>query len=745
MGAIQRRRGVTVRNLRGSQRPAATLLGVILAVVSIVAGGCRGAATPKSASQGAASPAASPAPPHGGVDLKVLVVTDGNLAVEAVRQELASEGMPVTVINLHSSSRPKITSSFLARTPRGGNFDGVVLPSATPSGLSAAEMGALASYESTFSVRQVDAYVAPTASVGLGPPDYSGSIAGMQASVTSAATADGFGYLKGSFAFTKPTSGYPPYGYIARPLPGAAGAGFTPLLTATIPGTPTAGSLVGVYTQGRRQQLEIGFGASYYMRAFRYLAPGIVSWLTRGLHLGYWRNYLTIDYDDVFNADAQWSPTGHCTPGDSVCPPGTPMTPAIRMTPADVAFAVAWQHQHHFTMEFLYNGGPSSRFQVNGVDPLLAAFQPVASEFRWVNHTYGHANLGCAQDFTVNPWRCKTNSSGHFIWASTALINSQTFKNITWAKQNGIPADPHELATGEYSGLRILPQQPMDNPNLDKAMGPDKIKWVAMDASRELTMRHVGAALGVPRYPINVGYDVDTRAEEVSEYNWYYTSKADGGSGLCQRLKNTACIKPLSLQTGWDSYILPTQIENVMAKVLGNDPRPFFMHQTNLTVDRLGYAVMDGVLAAYRGVYAASAPVVNMPMSADGAALYAQTQWAKALRAGTVHAWVQGSTVTVIGPAGTRVPLTVAGTPRVGSAAGPVFGHAYAGERSTYATLGPGPLKLVLGSAPYPVSSPAASAAATQTASVSAAALPEGWPGAAVMTRRLRPAGGQVV
>ena len=52
--------------------------------------------------------------------------------------------------------------------------------------------------------------------------------------------------------------------------------------------------------------------------------------------------------------------------------------------------------------------------------------------------------------------------------------------------------DPDDLASGEYSGLR-LPQQPID-----------------------------------------VGEDVDTVAEEVSEFNWYNDSKADGGSGACQ-------------------------------------------------------------------------------------------------------------------------------------------------------------------------------------------------------------------
>jgi hypothetical protein len=689
---------------------------VTAAVVALAAGcssGSQGGSLPGQSPSGqaataSASPATRPAGAHGGVNLNVLVLTDGTGGVEAIRQELSSEGMPETVINLHDSSRPKITGSFLSRTlpdgTRGGNFDGVVLPSAAPAGLSPAEMQALARYESRFRVRQVDAYVPPSGAVGLNPPDYSGAIGGVPVTLTSAAKAAGFGYLKGSFTVTKPTTGYPPYGYIARPL---AGSPFTPVLTAKVPGTSTTGTLAGVYTTGRQQELEFSLTLSYYQPEFRYLGPGIVDWLTRGVHLGYWRNYFTVDYDDIFNADAQWSTKGHCDPvggatgdagGAGACPAGTPATAPIRMNPSDVTYAVNWERQHHFTIEWLFNGGPSARFLVHGVDPLLAAMKPVAKDFWWVNHTYNHAYLGCAQNFAVSPWQCK-KSGGQYIWASEALINSETVDNLTWARRNGIPADPRELATGEYSGLRFRPQQPVDNPNLIKAINADHIKWIALDASRDPSLRPVGGALGVPRYPINVGYDADTVAEEVSEYNWIYTAKADGGSGLCQTLKKTTCIKPLDPRTGWQSYILPAQVQNVLAKVLANDPRPFFMHQSNLTAGRLGYPVMNGVLSAYRSVYAASAPIVNQPLWGAGKALQAQQQWANALRSGAVSAWVEGGTLTISGPAGTAVPVTLAGNPRIGHSA---VGSSWGGDRSGHPVLGSKPLRITLGSAPYP-------------------------------------------
>jgi hypothetical protein len=644
-------------------------------------------------------PTPPPVPPHGGVNLDVLVVTDGTPPVTAIGQQLTTEGIPTTVINLHDSARKVITRAFLARAlpggGRGGNFEGMVLPSPAPTGLSAAEVSALAWYERTFRVRQVDAYSPPGRGIGMNPPVYSGLLSGA-VRVTKAGASAGFGYLNGSFPFSGGPAGPAPFGYLAEPVPGG---GAIPLLDEAIPGWSGRAVLVWQYDSLGRQQLGIGFGAASFQEQFGYLAHGIVTWVTRGVNLGNWRNYLDIAYDDMFLGDAQWSMTGHCTPGVTTCPPGTPTTATIRMTPADVSYLVQWEWRHDFKVEFLYNGGASVRFQTHGVDLLLQAVRPVADDFYWVNHTYTHAYMGCQQDLTVVPWEC-VRANGQTVWAAdTSLINSQIMDNFAWAKQNGIPAEPGVVATGEYSGLPVLPQQPVDNPNLDDAMGPDGIKWIALNASTEPDMRYVGAALGVPRHPIDVGYDVDTVAAEINESNWYNTPKADGGSGICQGSKTTACRKPLG-SSGWTWYIVPMQVQIVLRAMLNNDPRPFFMHQSNLTGDRLAYAVMDDILSTYHAVYGASAPVVNLSMSGDGVVLHNQQLWATAVREHLVTAWIQGDTVTVSGPAGTTVPVTVTAGTTVGPD-GPAFGGAYANELSGYATLGSHPLKLTLRSAPF--------------------------------------------
>src|SRR6478672_2450596 len=62
------------------------------------------------------------------VDLKVLVVTDGTPWVEAIRQELVTEGVAATVVNLADSGRPVITADFLSDAVGGtphAKFNGV--------------------------------------------------------------------------------------------------------------------------------------------------------------------------------------------------------------------------------------------------------------------------------------------------------------------------------------------------------------------------------------------------------------------------------------------------------------------------------------------------------------------------------------------------------------------------------------------------------------------------------------------
>ena len=122
----------------------------------------------------------------------------------------------------------------------------MVLPSAAATGVTAAEQSALAAFETQFGVRQVDAFVYPSAAVGLGPCVR--RLHGRRHRHRHPrGLGDAFRYLKGPVPFEDNDRGRGVYGYLADAAarrPGHRRA-LEPYLTATIPGT-RPGVLVGV-------------------------------------------------------------------------------------------------------------------------------------------------------------------------------------------------------------------------------------------------------------------------------------------------------------------------------------------------------------------------------------------------------------------------------------------------------------------------------------------------------------------
>ncbi|MFG1604860.1 hypothetical protein [Actinoplanes sp. NPDC049265] len=639
------------------------------------------------------TPAFAAAPAGSRVELKVLVVTDGGPATTAIAAELRSEGVPYQQVTLGDPARPTIDAAFLADTVTSAgrlidraHFQAVVMPGPDPFG-DTTELAALTAYEQKFDIPQVNAYVYPGAGLGMQTPTYAGSLDGVTATLTTAGKSV-FSYLKGTVPFEDNSPAVAEsYGYLSAP----AGPDATPLLTATAPDGSAGTTLVAEYRADNRRQLSLSFVYNSAQQQFRLLAPGIVNWLTGGVHLGLSRNFLSVQVDDIFMGDARWSTTGNCTPGED-CKTGI-TTKDIRMTAADVAAVASWQTSRNFTFDMVFNGNGSAEAAAGSLfrlDPLTIAFQLNKDRFRWTNHTWNHEYLGCVRDTTVIPWKCTS------AWAGPALITSEISKNVTWAANSSrkLPIDKSELVTGEHSGLYILPQQPQTNPNLAPALTAQGIKWLAADNSRMPDQIQVGSALTVPRYPMTVYFNAGKRTEMADEYNWIYTSRADGGSGICEdNPGTTTCIAPLNTTTGFQSYIVPLETRLALGRMLNNDPRPYYAHQGNLAEDRILLTMMDSVLTRYRSLIADNAPFVNPRMGAAGLELQRQNAWRAAVANGTVSGYLQDKAVHIEAPASVAVPVTaVTGTKR-GTA---VFGDAYAGLRSAWTATTNGAVDLVL-------------------------------------------------
>ncbi|MCF1599577.1 hypothetical protein [Streptomyces muensis] len=630
------------------------------------------------------------------IDLRVLVVDNGDSPVRAITAQLRSTGIPYTTVDLNDANRPAITAAFLSDTVNGtprAKYQGVVLPNEAPFGEGSAEQTALESYERTYGIPQVDAYTWAHPGVGLDHTvegGWTGSLDGREAAVTAEGRAGWFGYLDGALTFEdNDPAVLESYGFLARPR-----TGFTSYVDAPVPAGSGRGSLIGEYRHDGRRELVVTFAYNEYQQQFRVLARGIVEWLTQGVHLGQARNYFAVHVDDVFAPDARWDTVRNCTPGDIDCAGGAgEEAPPIRMTAEDAVHAAQWQRQRGFKLDMVYNAGSGEEWKSEhgGTDPLADRLLADKAQYRWINHTYTHPFLGCVQDTSTVPWSCAKNADGSTRYMSRADISAQIRDNHDWGVGKGLPLDRTELVTGEHSGLKTLPQQPADNPDLAGALADNGVKWIASDNSREPAQRSVGAARTVPRYPMNVYYNVGTEEEMVDEYNWIYTSTADGGSGVCASNPASTCLDaPLDPATGYTGHIVPLEARTALGHAVSNDPRPHYAHQSNLAEDRTLYPVLDKVLTDYQALFADNTPVENLAQSAIGTELQRRATWQTAVASGKVTAYRIGRTVTITAPSGTQIPVTTPeGTRKQLLLSTVAFGTRYAGQRSAWTTQEP--------------------------------------------------------
>lgn len=642
------------------------------------------------------------------IDLRVLVLDDGSTNVEMLTDELTAQGVPHTVVSLSDLGRPTIDEEFLTdpAAPAGhARYQGVVLPGPRPPGLDPAELTAIHGFQREFGIRVVSAFTWPVPENGAywpaAGPTYAGPMDGLTAQVRPGARVlfgDVFRSLDGPVPFDVGS-----WGSLAEEPELVVGDdAFLPLVEVGVPGQDgTVAPVVGIRFSADgedvyREEMQLLFTANSFQRQAQLLAPDIIDWLTRGVRLGHSRNYLSVDVDDVFLSDDRWSIDGNCTPGED-CPvdgEGEPLwqTQPIRMTPDDVATVAAWQDAFDFRLDMAFNAGGSVEASTSGPDPLTDAFLLRKDEFDWINHTYTHEYLGCVKDSTVVPWQCVTDPvSGETQWVDQAAIEAEIVQNSTWALGRGIPLDTRELITGEHSGLAVLPQQPTDNPHLAPALETSGVEWMASDSSREPTQRAVGPALTVPRHPMNVFYNVATVAGEVDEYNWIYTSVADGGSGICEVDPNSTCLPAPLGPDGFESYIVPIETSIALRHVLANDPRPHYAHQSNLAEDRILLSVLESLITEYRALFADDLPLVGLSQTETGRQLREMAAWMDdgVAEGARVTAYRQGHEV-VIDVAGEEavVPLTVPeGSP---------FGEPYAGRRSAWTTVGADGTRVVL-------------------------------------------------
>lgn len=640
---------------------------------------------------------AAAAPEPVAVGLRVLVLDDGAGMVGAVTERLQLEGVPTTVVTLREPGRTVVTHDLLATTADDGtvraNFVGIVVPGADSALLAPEEHAALVDYQRSFGVRVVETN--PGEGKDLPQPGYEGPLAGATAQVTDSGLEGAFSYLDGSVHLDADADAEPVWGILTPgSLRPAEGAEFEPLVTTVLPGTDVRAPLVAVQRSAGLENMLLGFDGDRAELATEVLSHGIVRWLVRGVSTGYSRNHLAIHVDDVLLPNAQWSVDGQCEVGRNCGPEHADLEP-IRMVAEDIPFLVEWQQANDLKLDVVLNGAGAAQYAADHGrrDPLMEAMKDHREDLRLISHTWTHRFLGCERDVLPNDWQCRTDEAGNILWLDQDTIDEELVKNLEFMAKNDLDNhDPRELVTGEHSGLIHAPQQMVDNPHLAPAVDEAGIRWVASDNSEagEQWPRALGGATTVPRHPVDLDYNTPTARQVTSQYNWLFTTAAEGGSGLCELYQEYApCVAPLDLDRGFAEVIALREGRKMLEHAVGNDPRPHYAHQANLAGERLLYPIVDIALAEYRATYADNAPLLNPSMTESGEELVRQRNWLA--DRDLVDATVSGQLVTLRNGADRdiKVPLTLPEGARVVTAGrvGDPFGEPYAGARSAWVTV----------------------------------------------------------
>ena len=495
------------------------------------------------AAAGAAAPlAASPAVAATSqqLDLKVLLVGGvgggaSDPTTAAWESALSTEGVPYTEVDGAGAAGSETVALPALSGGSQGYYNGVVIAD-SPADFAAGQLTALDAYESSFGVRQIDGYSYPNPALGL-TDSSAGALDGTSAQLTPAGLL-ALPELKGTVPF-----GTGSYGY---PATATAGAPVTPWLE-----NSAGGILAAVYqhpstdAQAGVAELSLGFDYNAAQIQWLLLAPGLVNWVTGGLHLGEYRNYVEMDIDDTFTPDDAWDTTTHTIDYADA--------DALRMQAADVDYAAKWSQANDFRMEQLFNGGGSVEYQADnsGTDPVLAEFQktdpttgkPYADDFGWLSHTYDtpYLDVGCA---TQNYIEAELNENTSWAAAAPGSTPGTGGLGLTESTDSGQALgyeNPQVFVPGNHSGFAdLVPGNPatVDPPDLDEAdaasgggtLAAGSYEYAVTDQFTDSSSAGQSAAYVTAPITVGSGGSVDLQMEAICHASDYLIYREVAGS-----------------------------------------------------------------------------------------------------------------------------------------------------------------------------------------------------------------------
>ncbi|HJT50767.1 MAG TPA: hypothetical protein VJ734_02380 [Nitrosospira sp.] len=611
---------------------------------------------------------ASPTRADNAVRLRILVITTGEVAEDLgyayIKPVLDEMGVQYDVFNARTQD---LTAASLASSPAGaackaedkdcvGNYNGIILtdadlvPDFTPS-----EWDMLHNYQKNFGIREAVLSGWPATYTDPKPPygvylDYglvyssSGKDYDARWTVPAAYSSEIFEYVNRNVSFpitdfsfattprknaNKLRDGSIPYVEpVLRTRNGEALVSIVRYITPPSP-KPVREVMISTVTN-----------ASFLLHS-KILAYEFINWATQGVFVGSRFIHLATHVDDLFRRNILW---------DSALKKENPAH-TYRLNSADIsnvvskqrAFRAAHPAAGNFKLDFAFNGfgavvDPKAMpLAANLTEDLVAAVVANKRNFRFINHTFTHADMDKAPTPADAPCDYAT-------FTDVAAIKAEITRNqIVWALLD-LPERSQNnrvLISGAHSGLKdrkctdnsalhpdIFDVQADDitfdaggvNPLFLEAAAQAGVNYFAADSSQRAqnVEQYIGQhkdgrqinQLILPRWPTNIFYNVTNPVQLEDEYNYiYYHRYVDAGQNPCE-ISGAIC-SPQDY-----GEILMVEADIALRHMLSFNKWPHFFHQANLAKynasgNTLQFDWINAVFSEYEWLF--NLPVKNFP------------------------------------------------------------------------------------------------------------------------------------
>jgi hypothetical protein len=566
------------------------------------------------------------------VQLKVLVVSTGSetqdLGLEYIKPVLDEMGVPYDVLDASTTS---LTAATLSQNgceavTAGcvGSYNGIILTSAdlgqefTPS-----EWDILHQYEKDFHVHEAVLSGWPGQYWDPNPPygiylDYGLAVSSGGTFPDAQWTSPAGGPT--IFEYVNATNPLPVTDWAFAAMPRNDGIGprdgtvpsVEPLLT-TANGEALI-SIVRYYLPGQpttpvREVLLSTITNAWYLIHSQVLSYEFINFATQGVFVGGRHVVMTAHLDDLFIADELWDADTKKTDPNNT----------YRLNSYDINNAVAVQNAFRaghptvgngFMLDFPFNGAGAvvdpqaakKNLVADLTEDLVAAVVANKNEFRFINHTFSHADMDKAPEPPDAPCDYPT-------FTKLNDIKQEITKNRKVWSLLGLPQKSNNnriLVSGNHSGLKDrnctdypelhpemvnvqdddVPFSEGANPLFLEAAADVAVDYLASDSSQanqdvEQYISQVNDGSNqdrilLPRWPTNVFYNTINPDQLVDEYNYiFYERYVNNGQNPCA-IPGAICA-PRDY-----AEILAAESDMALRHMLSFRKWPHFFHQTNL-------------------------------------------------------------------------------------------------------------------------------------------------------------------